>query len=177
MDIHNAPARSADASNDDNANAQNLPRMAVRVGELGLLLPWDGGREVLPAPPASRIPNTVSWLRGISNVRGALVPVIDVAAALGVTSAAGVPAYLLICGDGDNALGLLIDGLPRVLEINIARLRPDRLVVPALLRASVIAAYEQDGRNWLDLDLDLLFETLDGEITRFQARDAKSSVL
>jgi twitching motility protein PilI len=153
----------------DAADASGLPRMAIRLGELGLLLPWDGGREVLPAPAVSRIPNTVSWLCGVANVRGSLVPVVDAAAALGVTRTAGVPAYLLICGDGDNALGLLIDGLPRVLEVDVARMIPDRPVAPALLDRSVIAAYEQAGRVWLDVNIELLFETLAEEIPRLNA--------
>jgi chemotaxis signal transduction protein len=167
MDALDPSIREPNASGD--TGASGLPRMAVRLGELGLLLPWDGGREVLPAPAASRIPNTVSWLCGVANVRGSLVPVVDAAAALGVTRAAGVPAYLLICGDGDDALGLLIDGLPRVLEIDVARMVPDRPVTPALLDRSVIAAYEQAGRVWLDVNLELLFETLAEEIPRLNA--------
>ena len=141
----------------------SMQRMAVRLGELALLIPWDGGREVLPAPAAARIPHTAPWLRGIANVRGALVPVVDLAAALG-TSRAAVPAYLLICGEGDNAMGLLIDGLPRVLEIEVANRIPDRPVLPALLDECVSAAYSQAGRVWLDLDLATLFESLAGRI-------------
>jgi len=142
-----------------------LPRMAVRVGELALLLPWDGGREVMPAPAAARIPHTVAWLRGITNVRGALVPVVDLAAALGVSRAA-LPAYLLICGEGETALGLLIDGLPRVLEIELANRIPDRPVLTAPLDDCVDAAYQQDSRTWLDLDLPSLFESLAASIAQ-----------
>ena len=80
-----APEMGADRSGD--MPAAGLPRMAVRVGELGLLLPWDGGREVLPAPAANRIPNTAAWLRGVANVRGALIPVVDLAVAFGVEHA------------------------------------------------------------------------------------------
>ena len=64
------------------------------------------------------MPNTVAWLRGLTNVRGSLVPVVDAAAALGVAHQSGVPPYLLIFGQGDTAMGMLIDGLPRLLSLN-----------------------------------------------------------
>jgi chemotaxis signal transduction protein len=151
------------ATNDAGDGAATLARMAVRVGELGLLFSWDGGREVMPAPAASHIPNTVGWLRGVANVRGALVPVIDTATAFGVARATGVPSYLLICGGGDDAMGLLIDGLPRVLDVDAAHRLPDRPSTTALLDRGVLDAYERDGRIWLDVDLNFLFEALAGE--------------
>jgi chemotaxis signal transduction protein len=160
----NAPTSPAAAPAPETTRA-GLARMAVRVGQLALLLPWDGGREVMPAPASARIPHTVAWLRGIANVRGALVPVVDLAAALGVERAA-LPAYLLICGEGETALGLLIDGLPRVLEIDAANRIPDRPVLAALLDDCVVAAYQQDGRAWLDLDLPSLFESLAARIAQ-----------
>lgn len=140
-----------------------LQRMAVRVGELALLVPWDGGREVISAPPPARIPHTAAWFRGIANVRGALVPVVDLAAALGVSHAA-VPAYLLICGEGDEAMGLLIDGLPRVLDVEVTNRIPDRPALSVPLDECVTDVYQQDGRAWLDLDLASLFESLAGRI-------------
>jgi chemotaxis signal transduction protein len=141
-------------------SSQVLRRMCFRVGDLGLLVPFDAGREVTAPLTVSRVPNTVTWLRGLANVRGTLVPVIDAATAFGVARDAGTPAYLLIFGHGETAIGLLIDGLPRLLDIDISRPVLDRPDVPRLLDDSVIATYEHVDRIWLDVDLDILFDTL-----------------
>ncbi len=118
-----------------------LERMGFGVGDLSLLLPPNSGREVIPAPPASRLPNTVAWLLGLANVRGNLIPVVDTAVALGATRELGKPPpYALVFGHADTAIALLIDGLPRLL--------------------SVIAAYDHNGRTWLDLDLTSLLDVL-----------------
>lgn len=146
------------------ANSQTLQRMCFRVGELGLLFPWEAGREVLSSPSVSRVPNTAAWLSGLANVRGGLVPVVDAAAAFGVTRRWGVPTYMLIFGHNDAAMGLLIDGLPRLISVDIAQRLPDVPRGPALLEDSICAAYREGERTWLDLDLTALFNTLSRNI-------------
>jgi len=140
---------------------QALQRMGFRVGELRLLFPWTAGREVVLPPPVSRIPNTAPWFMGLGNVHGGLVPVVDTAAAFGVARQTGVPEYLLIFGHGEDALGLLIDGLPRLLDVNGSQRLASLPQLPALLEGGVVsAAYDHADRLWLDLNLDGLSEAL-----------------
>jgi chemotaxis signal transduction protein len=134
--------------------------MAMRIGDLGFLFPVNVGREVVAPPAVSRIPNTASWLRGLANVRGSLVPVIDAAAVLGVTRTAGTPPYLVIFGQGDNAIGLTIDGLPRLLDIDVGAVVGDPPPAPRQLDSCIRSAYEHAGRIWFDLDLDVWFDIL-----------------
>lgn len=145
---------------DADPSRQMLQRMCFRVGDLGLLFPVTAGREVITPPAVSRIPNAASWLRGLANVRGTLVPVVDTATALEVARTADAPLYLLIFGHGETAVGLLIESLPRLLDIDVSGAVLDRPVVPPLLGDSIIATYEHGGRFWLDIDLDILFDTL-----------------
>jgi twitching motility protein PilI len=135
-----------------------LPRMGIRIGQLRLLLPADGAREVITPPPISRVPHTVPWLLGLANVRGGLVPVVDAAAALGETRRGEEPPYLLISGQGDGTLGLLIDGLPRLLNVDPAQ-QAERPAVSSLLEPNIVAAYRHDRGLWLDVDLERLFDT------------------
>jgi twitching motility protein PilI len=140
---------------------QTLQRMGFRVGELGLLFPWTAGREVVTPPPASRIPNTAPWFAGLANVRGGLVPVVDTAAACSVARQAGAPGYLLIFDDGEDPVGLLIDGLPRVIDVKASERLGGLPLLPNLLEGGVVlAAYDHAGRVWLDLNLSGLSEAL-----------------
>lgn len=145
---------------DPGDSRSTIQRMCFAVGDLGLLFPFSAGREVIGPPAVSRVPNTVSWLRGLANVRGALIPIVDAAAAFGVASKAGVPPYVLIFGHGETAVGLLIDGLPRSLEVDASAVATDTPAPPQLLRDSVIASYDHAGRTWLDIDIDALFDAL-----------------
>jgi chemotaxis signal transduction protein len=140
---------------------QKLQRMGFRVGELGLLFTWDAGREVVTPPPVSCVPNTAPWFTGLANVRGSLVPIVDTARAFGVARQTGAPGYLLIFGHGEDALGLLIDGLPRLFDLNKSQRLTSLPVLPALLEDGVVsAAYDHVGHVWLDLHLDALSKTL-----------------
>lgn len=146
------------------ASRRILQRMCFRVGDLGLLFPFSAGREVIAPPAVSRIPNTASWFRGLANVRGTLVPVVDAADAFDVTHRPGMPPYLLIFGHGETAIGLLIDGLPRSLDVDASAAVADPPEVPGLLGDSVTAAYETAGRTWLEVDVDVLFDALAGHV-------------
>ena len=150
----------------DDADARRpiVQRMGMRIGDLGLLFAVNAGREVVAPPAVSRIPNTAPWLRGLANVRGTLVPVIDAAAVLGVVRTVGMPAYLLIFGQGEGAIGLTIDGLPRLLEIDAAKVLADPPTVPSPLAAGIRAAYAHHGQIWFDVDLDAWFDTLAREV-------------
>ncbi len=159
------PDEATQADGRGNLDQQTLQRMGFRVGQLGLMFPWDAGREVVMPPPVSRIPNTAPWFMGLANVHGGLVSVVDAAAAFGVTRQTGVPEYLLIFGQGEDALGLLIDGLPRLLDVDVSQRLASLPELPALLEGgAVLAGYHRTDRVWLDLNLDALSGNLDRNI-------------
>lgn len=161
------PHRETDGYSPGERDQQTLHRMGFQVGELGLLFPWDAGREVVVPPPVSRIPNTAPWFMGLANVHGGLVPVVNTAAAFSVARQTNVPDYLLIFGQGENALGLLIHGLPQLLDVNVSQRLANLPELPALLEGGAVsAAYDHAARLWLDLNLDGLSEALSQAIPR-----------
>jgi twitching motility protein PilI len=59
-------------------SAPNEPmRLAVRIGTLGYLLDMNVAAEIVTAPDITPVPWTRPWYRGLANVRGRLVGVID----------------------------------------------------------------------------------------------------
>lgn len=66
--------------------------------------------EILTYPDMSRIPRTKDWVRGVANVRGTLLPVMDLAAYLGrrATSVTRLSRVLVVDRNGVHA-GLLVD--------------------------------------------------------------------
>ena len=51
--------------------------IGFRVGNVHLLAPLDQVTEVLRCPDYTLVPGTRSWLRGIANVRGNLITIVD----------------------------------------------------------------------------------------------------
>ena len=62
--------------------------VAFRVGEHHLMASLGEVVETLVYPTLTTVPNTCNWVRGIANVRGKLLPVIDMNAYLGNAPAA-----------------------------------------------------------------------------------------
>jgi twitching motility protein PilI len=51
--------------------------VGFRLGEMQLVAPLDQVLEVLPAPSMTLVPGTKSWLKGVANVRGNLLTIVD----------------------------------------------------------------------------------------------------
>jgi twitching motility protein PilI len=146
-------------------------QFGFRVSDLGLLVPAKTVTEVVKATTLAPIPKSAPWLLGIYNLRGNLVPVIDIAVRYGIakagTHAAAITAderapHILIFGRGDHAAGVLIDGFPR----GLTRLR--RIDYPAdqqrLHDLAFTASYTTGEDIWFEFDPDAMFRSLANDI-------------
>lgn len=134
--------------------------LGIHVGTMGLLLPITAGRELLNLPPIARLPHTPPWLLGMANVRGSLVPVVDTARALELAHNTATCRYLLIFNYGDEALGLIVDGLPYRKSFGADDCLNGLPPHPQLLDGHITAAYGKSGQLWFELDLDGFFNAL-----------------
>lgn len=57
--------------------AQLWSGVAFRLGEMHLVAPLEQVTEVLHCPEYTSVPGTKSWLKGVANVRGNLVTIVD----------------------------------------------------------------------------------------------------
>ena len=69
------------------ADAGEWVGVALQSGEQRWLVPREEIREVMEFPPTTRVPGARDWVRGITNVRGRLVPVMDLLAFRGAGNA------------------------------------------------------------------------------------------
>ena len=92
--------------------ARYTQRRALRIGELKLLVPLEATSEVLEMPPLYRLPGAPTGIMGLANRHGRVVPVLDLSEFFGKRVERVARSWLLICGRGDEAIGLVIDSLP-----------------------------------------------------------------
>ncbi|GAB3105392.1 chemotaxis protein CheW [Lysobacter terrae] len=51
--------------------------VGYRVGSVRLASGFDEVREILPLPPITQVPGAQPWMLGVANVRGNLLPIVD----------------------------------------------------------------------------------------------------
>jgi twitching motility protein PilI len=84
--------------------------IAFRLDDTEFAAPLDNVREVLTYPVLSRIPGTKSWVKGIANVRGNLITVLDLKGFLrGENGIVGSRSRVLVIGHAGVFAGLLVD--------------------------------------------------------------------
>lgn len=67
-------------------------------------------REILPVQPATRIPGAPVAIRGLVNVRGLLVTLVDAAVALGLAATPSPEAgFVLMLDHASHRVGLVVD--------------------------------------------------------------------
>ncbi len=148
----------------ESVNVETLPspvtrvRFGFRVANIGLVVDQGTVSEVMEQLPAYPIPNTPSWLQGVMNVRGTLVPVFDLYSLLEAGESPRKNRMMLMLGKGEDALIIRIDSLPQALTLNrrLKQLPP----MPKALKGHIAVAYTQDGSIWLDFDHHSFFTAL-----------------
>jgi purine-binding chemotaxis protein CheW len=91
-----------------------LRHVVFRVASERFALPLEAVREVVvPQPPFARVPRASEAVRGVMNLRGRVVAVVDLAALVGLAAQRLEPAvgHVLILEHGKRALGFLIGGV------------------------------------------------------------------
>lgn len=92
------------------ADAGSARYIGLRLGPTGLLAPMGQILEILPYPELSRVPGAKPWLRGISQVRGHLLSVVDLALFLGgELTAVRRGTRILMVQHEDTLVGLMVD--------------------------------------------------------------------
>lgn len=122
------------------------------VSELGQVL------EVLAPPRLTPIPGVQNWVLGVANVRGRLLPVMDLCAYLGLANTTGRAEWrTLVVEDGDLYCGLLVEQSFGMLQFEPqeAEAEVDDTVEPGLARF-IRGSYRQSARRWRVMDVRAL---------------------
>ncbi len=135
--------------------------IAFRLGGEAFLLAREETREVMGYPAAiTRVPGARAWVRGLSNVRGQLLPVIDLRAFLGAGSTAvGRSTRVLVAHHREIPAGLLVDevmGFRRFFDSEFSADLP-----PTLLRCEryLAGAFKRGAEVWPVFSVRALLES------------------
>lgn len=143
----------------EEADKTQQRRYGFHIGSMGLLIAPRVGSEAIPMSPIAAIPNSPPWLRGMLNLRGALVPVFDLTLVLGMSGHEYREQQVVLVFDkGPKAVGIVVDGYPKqLLALSRVAQLPE---LPTSLKGYVAAAYTHDGDLWLEFDHEEFFRSL-----------------
>ena len=140
-------------------NPNDIVRQAFRIGHMRLLAPFATASELVEMPNVYPLPRMPANLLGLVNLHGRIVPLFDLAALFETEHLARERRMLLVIGHGNDAAGIVIDGLPRRMAF-----MPESQIVPPTLTAAaataVIATYRQGPDAWFEFDYAQLLEQL-----------------
>jgi twitching motility protein PilI len=129
--------------------AEEWVGIGFRVMDFQLLAPLGEVIEILPMPKLSRVPGVKPWVLGIANVRGTLLPVMDLAGFLhGKRTHLTKRSRVLVLNQEGVVAGLLVDevlGLRHFeKESRLNRMpSPDMVILPYLE-----CAYQDEEQYW-----------------------------
>ncbi len=113
-----------------------------RLGDLELAAPLLEVSEVLAYPAVARVPGTQSWVRGIANFRGNLLPIMDLRTLLeGVPVVRGRKNRVLVVNHQEIFAGLLVDEIIGLRHF----LREERSTEPPPTEIPLVVAHLQGG--------------------------------
>src|SRR5581483_1354327 len=94
------------------------------AGQVRLALPMPYLRGVEPYETVTPLPHVPAWVRGVTNVRGTVVGVVDLAAFLGLGDTPTTAGRLLVCGAGQRLVALAVSDAREVLDYAPTALLP-----------------------------------------------------
>ncbi len=105
--------------------------------------------EILPPPDTIRIPGVLPWVRGLANVRGALIPVVDVQALLcGEYIRPGKKNRLLIIDQNDIQAGMLVSEVHGLRRFKPEDRKPEAPAAQSPLKDLIDGSFGDERRQW-----------------------------
>ena len=136
---------------------ENWRGVGFILGGKRFVAPMSDVSEILTPPKLTQVPGVKHWVQGVANVRGRLVPVMDLAAFLGERATPGRNKRALIIEKGDLLNGLIVDA---VLGMQYFPLESKQdqvdLDIPEQAQAYVSGAFERDSELWPVFSFDQL---------------------
>jgi len=176
--------------------------IGFRLGGEEYSIPILKVREIINVPGMTRLPQTPEYIEGVANLRGSVVPIVNIKKLVNLDGAPGGGDKVIVLSNGKVTFGILVDGITGVIGIEDSWIEPpDRLLNGSCDRIVGVAKYKKrlivllDTKKLLPTDdLDMFDEnivsvnettdadkvdvvkkvqTMGGEVELHELRDAK----
>ncbi|MGO4439389.1 chemotaxis protein CheW [Rhizobium sp. RAF56] len=138
--------------------------IAFRIGEQEFCVDIMAVREIRGWTPATAMPHAPSYVLGIVNLRGAVLPIIDLSARLGMKKAEPTARHVIIVAQIKRRIvGLLVDAVSDILTITEDNIQPTPEISSDLQRQFARGILAIDRRMICVVELEALFPEEESE--------------
>lgn len=125
--------------------------------------------EIIRMPEITRLPNTAEYIRGVINLRGSVIPVVDVRLRFGLASGSVTDlTRVIVVETGEKLVGLLVDNVYQVVRMPGRNIDPPSDLIEGISDEFINGIGRVSGRLVVILNLDyILFSRSDGEKTAY----------
>ena len=129
--------------------------IAFRVDAQEFCVDVQAVREIRGWTPATILPHAPDYVRGVINLRGAVLPIVDLAVRLGFAAAQPTDRHVIMVAEINGQLvGLLVDAVSDILSVTDAMIQPTPDVAAEPARSFIRGVMTVDGRMISVLSLD-----------------------
>ena len=144
--------------------AETTQFLTFRLDEEVFALDITKVREVLDFTTVTKVPRTPEFMRGVINLRGSVVPVVDLRVKFGMTRTESTVNTCIIISevavDGEQmVLGCLADSVQEVLDLEAGSIAPAPRIGTKLRTEFIKGMGKREDRFLILLDIDKLFSS------------------
>jgi purine-binding chemotaxis protein CheW len=146
------------------AIASTTPRqwVAFGLGREDYAVTVSSVQEIIRLPAITPVPSAPSHIEGVINLRGRILPIMDLGRRLGLEVRPRTKASrVIVASAGGRLVGLLVDAVREVIELTADDIDPAADVIGELRHAALfLGVARRDDRLLLALDLDRVVESV-----------------
>ena len=154
--------------------------LTFKLGDEVFALDISKVREVLDFTTVTKVPRTPEFMRGVINLRGSVVPVVDLRLKFGMTrTESSVNTCIIITEvtvDNDTTvLGALADSVQEVLDLEPGSIAPAPKIGTKLRTEFIKGMGRRDDRFIIILDIDKVFSSDELSLVKQEEESAAAS--
>jgi purine-binding chemotaxis protein CheW len=123
-------------------------------------VPVEQVREVRDMQSVTRVPGAPEYVKGVTNLRGQIITVIDLRKRLGLSEGSGVGEKIMIIDLEKSAVGVVVDSVTEVSTIKAKDIQRD-MEISAQLSDFMLGVGKQDNHLSLILDISKIVRKTD----------------
>lgn len=152
-------------SDESEQNMKNVHELiAFQVGDQEYCVDIMAVREIRGWTPATALPHAPSYVRGVINLRGSVLPIVDLAARLGLEAAEPTSRHVIIIAQvGEQISGFLVDAVSDILTIQDGQMQPTPDVASEMAKTFVQGVIALERRMLRLIDLSLVIPAIQSE--------------
>ena len=158
QEIDNVCKRMEDAFPSAKKSAEFWKGIGFILGGVKYVTPWDEVAEIQSLPTLTRVPGAKSWVKGVANVRGTLLPVMDLNTFFGFRGQNLRKRRILVVKHDGIYSGLIVDEILGAMSFEKYEAMNSEPVVGEKLSTFVSGGFSKQDTEWPIFSLHSLAE-------------------